>query len=160
MSFKDDLYYIHKAIEVSARARENGNTPFGAILVACEGNILLEQENIEITESNCTGHAETTLMEKASKIYDKDYLWKCSLYSTAEPCVMCAGAIYWGNVGRVVYGISEERLLQLTGDDKQNPTFNLPCREVFARGQKNIVVVGPFPEVEDEVVKVHEGYWK
>ena len=160
MSRKDDLYYIRKAIEVSQKSRENGNTPFGAILVDEAGSILLEQENIEITESNCTGHAETTLMEKASKMYDKDYLWKCSLYSTAEPCVMCAGAIYWGNVGRVVYGISEERLLQLTGDNEQNPTFSLPCREVFARGQKKIEVAGPFPEIESEVVKVHTGYWK
>ncbi|MBV7273451.1 nucleoside deaminase [Clostridium sp. PL3] len=159
MSWKDDIYYIKKCVEVSQRARDNGNTPFGAILVDANGNILLEQENIEITESNCTGHAETTLMEKASKKYTKDFLWQCTLYSTAEPCAMCAGAIYWGNVGRVVYGISEKRLLELTGDDSQNPTFDLPCREVFARGQKKIEVVGPFPEIEALVVKVHEGFW-
>lgn len=159
MSWKDDIYYIKKCIEVSQRARDNGNTPFGAILVDANGNILLEQENIEITESNCTGHAETTLMEKSSNKYAKDFLWECTLYSTAEPCAMCAGAIYWGNVGRVVYGISEKRLLELTGDNSQNPTFDLPCREVFARGQKKIEVVGPFPEVEELVVKVHEGFW-
>lgn len=159
MAWEDDLYYIRKAIEVSLRAREHGNTPFGAVMVDHDGNILLEQENIEITESNCTGHAETTLMEKASKIYDRQFLWHCSLYSTAEPCAMCAGAIYWGNVGRVVYGINEARLLQLTGSNDQNPTFNLPCREVFAKGQKRIVVCGPFVEIEREVVAAHAGYW-
>ena len=98
-------------------------------------------------------------MVNASKKYSKDFLWDCTLYSTAEPCAMCAGAIYWGNVGKVVYGISEKRLLELTGDDEQNPTFDLPCREVFARGQKDIKVEGPFPEVENEVVEVHKDYW-
>ena len=156
----NDLDYLRRAVAISQRSRANGNTPFGALLVGSKGEILLEQENIEITESNCTGHAETTLMEKASKLYSKDFLWQCSLYTTAEPCAMCAGAIYWGNVGRVVYGVSEKRLLSLTGDNEQNPTFDLPCREVFARGQKQITVVGPFPELEAEIVAIHEGYWK
>lgn len=160
MSQFNDLDYLRRAVAISQRSRANGNTPFGALLVGSKGEILLEQENIEITESNCTGHAEATLMEKASKLYSKDFLWQCSLYSTAEPCAMCAGAIYWGNVGRVVYGVSEKRLLSLTGDNEQNPTFDLPCREVFARGQKQITVVGPFPELEAEIVAIHEGYWK
>ncbi len=160
MNKHDHLYYLRKAIEVSRRSREHGNTPFGALLVDADGNILLEQENIEITEKTCAGHAETSLMINASKKYSKDFLWNCTLYTTAEPCVMCAGAIYWGNVGKVVYGISEKRLLELTGDDEQNPTFSLPCREVFARGQKDIKVEGPFSEIENEVVEVHKGYWK
>ena len=159
MEKRDHLYYLRRAVEVSKRSREHGNTPFGALLVDAEGNVLLEQENIEITEKNCSGHAETSLMIKASKTYPKDFLWQCTLYTTAEPCVMCAGAIYWGNVGKVVYGITEERLLQLTGNDEQNPTFNLPCRDVFSKGQKAIQVEGPFPEIEDEVVEVHKGYW-
>ncbi|WP_346686941.1 nucleoside deaminase [Megamonas hypermegale] len=157
---KDHVYYLRKAIEVSRKSREHGNTPFGALLVDADGNILMEQENIEITEKNCSGHAETSLMIAASKKYSKDFLWNCTLYTTAEPCVMCAGAIYWGNVGNVVYGISEKRLLELTGDDEQNPTFDLPCREVFAKGQKDIKVAGPFPEIEEEVVEVHKGFWK
>ncbi len=159
-SGRSDADYLRQAIEVSKRARAHGNTPFGAILVDAEGQVLLEQENIEITESNCTGHAETTLMEAASKQYSKEFLWHCTLYTSVEPCAMCCGAIYWGNVGRVVYGVSESKLLELTGDDEQNPTFDLPCREVFARGQKAIEVVGPFPEVEAEVLEAHAGYWE
>lgn len=160
MTWHNDMYYLRAAVEVSRRSRENGNTPFGAVLVGPEGEVLLEQGNVEITEKICTGHAETALMARASQLYDRDYLKKCSLYSTAEPCAMCSGAIYWGNVGRVVYGISEERLLELTGDNPQNPTLALPCREVFARGQKKIEVVGPVPEVEAEVLAVHKDYWK
>ncbi|WP_312563114.1 nucleoside deaminase [Anaerospora sp.] len=160
MPHQSAIDYLRQAISVSKKSREHGNTPFGAILVDSEGTVILEQENIEITQSNCTGHAETTLMEAASQRYSKSFLWNCTLYTTAEPCAMCSGAIYWGNVGKVVYGISEERLLTLTGDNEQNPTFNLPCREVFRKGQKQITVVGPFPELEDEIIAVHEGYWK
>ena len=151
---------MKRAIEVSRAARAAGNTPFGAILVDADGEIVLEQPNIEITEKRCTGHAETTLADRASHQFSKEYLWGCTLYTTAEPCCMCAGAIYWANIGRVVYAMTEERLLALTGSDEQNPTFNLPCREVFARGQKDIEVLGPFPALEAEAAEVHEGYWK
>lgn len=156
---EDHLYYLRRCVEISRAAREAGNTPFGALLIDPNGHILIEQGNIEITERNCTGHAETTLMEVASGQYDKDFLWHCTMYTTAEPCAMCSGAVYWGNVGTVVYGLSEKRLLQLTGSNEQNPTFDLPCRDVFARGQKKITVLGPFAEVEQEIAAVHEGYW-
>lgn len=159
MCYEDHIAYLKKSIEVSRRAREAGNTPFGAILVGPDGEILLEQGNVEVTESNCTGHAEASLMRTASMKYPKAFLWECTLYTTAEPCAMCAGSIYWGNVGRVVYSISEKRLAELTGDDEQNLTLDLPCTEVFARGRKNIKVIGPFPELEQETVAVHEGYW-
>lgn len=72
---------------------------------------------------------------------------------------MCAGTIYWTNIGHVVYGMTERQLLSMTGSNEQNPTFDLPCREVFARGQKAIEVIGPIDEVVEEAAKVHEGYW-
>ncbi len=133
---KEDIYYLREANKEAIKAKESGNTPFGAILVGADGEILMRQGNIEITEQDCTGHAETTLVRKASKKYSKSFLWDCTLYSTFEPCAMCCGAIYWGNIGRVVYGTTEKKLLELTGDDEQNPTFDLPCRDVFAKGQK------------------------
>ena len=72
---------------------------------------------------------------------------------------MCTGAIYWANIGTIVYGIEEAQLLAMTGSNQQNPTFSLPCREVLARGQKNIQVLGPFPELSREIIAVHRGYW-
>lgn len=152
-------FYLRRCIEISKESRAHGNTPFGALLVDKDGNILMEQENIEITDKVCTGHAEATLAARASHEYSRDFLWNCTLYTTAEPCSMCAGAIYWADIGRVVYGMTEKRLLELTGSNEQNPTFDLPCREVFSHGQKDIQVLGPFPEVEVEAAKVHEGYW-
>ena len=127
----------------------DGNHPFGVILVDEKGNILLEQGNIEVTARDCTGHAETILMQRASQQYDKDFPANCTLYTTAEPCVMCAGAMYWGNVLRLVYGITEEQLLAETGDDPRNSTLSLDCRTVFSRGQKQIEVIGPVPDVLD-----------
>lgn len=156
---KNHQFYLNRTIELSRLAVEHGNTPFGAVLVNASGEIILEQENIEITEKDCTGHAETTLMRKAARTYDKEYLWKCTLYTSVEPCAMCAGAIYWGNVGKVVYGISEKELLNLTGNNTQNPTLDLPCREIFSRSQKNIQVEGPIPEVAQAILEIHRKYW-
>ena len=156
---KDYVFYLKRTIELAEQAVKHGNTPFGALLVDHEGNIILEQENIEITENDCTGHAETTLMRKASKLYSKDFLLNCTIYTSVEPCAMCSGAIYWGNVGKVVYGISEKELLNLTGDNKQNPTLDLPCKDIFERSQKEIKVEGPIKEIAEDILEIHRKYW-
>lgn len=151
--------FLKRCIEISNNARNHKNHPFGALLVNSSGDIILEQENIEVTEKLCTGHAEAILAAKASKLFCKDFLWQCTLYTTVEPCVMCTGAIYWANIGQIVYGISEVKLLEITGNDSRNPTFDLSCRSVLSRGQKHIEVYGPVLEVEEEVMKVHKDYW-
>jgi tRNA(Arg) A34 adenosine deaminase TadA len=69
---------------------------------------------------------------------------------------MCAGAIYWGNVRRVVYGLSEEGLYEIAGNNLEDVLY-LPCREVFERGHIPIEVVGPV--LEDEARRVHVGFW-
>lgn len=160
MTMKNHEYYLRRCLKLSRSAVEKGNMPFGAVLVNSKGKIVLEQENIEISESNCTGHAETQLMVKASKKYSKDFLWDCTLYTTAEPCAMCAGSIYWGNVGRVVFGLSEIDLLDITGNDEQNPTLDLPCRVVFGRGQKEIEVIGPIKKMKEEISKIYLEFFK
>jgi tRNA(Arg) A34 adenosine deaminase TadA len=70
---------------------------------------------------------------------------------------MCAGAIYWSGIGRVVYGLAETELIAITGNDAANPTLALPCREVFARGQRQVIVLGPL--LTDEARAVHDGFW-
>ena len=155
-----DVAYLRRAIEVGQEAMRNGNHPFGAILVDLEGNILLEQGNIEVTERVCTGHAETTLMQRASQLYDRDFLWNCTMYTPVEPCCMCCGAAYWGNLGRIVFAATEKDLLEQTGDHEDNPTFSSDCRSILARGQKPMVVQGPVPEVREEALAVHKDYWK
>lgn len=154
---KEHEQFIRRAFEIARSSVEHGNHPFGALLTDEEGKIIQEAENTVATESDCTGHAETNLMRSASKKFDRDFLAKCTLYTSAEPCAMCAGAIYWGGVSRVVFGLGETRLFELIGADEKNPTLRLPCQEVFARGQRPIEVIGPV--LEEEAERVHEGFW-
>lgn len=155
----DHLKYLLAANEVAKKARENGNTPFGAVLVDDKGNIIMEQGNAEGDLHDATAHAERMLASRASQAYSKDFLWKCTLYTTFEPCCMCTGAIYWSNIGKIVYALTEKRLLELTGADEKNPTFNISSRTILAAGQKNIEVLGPFEEIAAAVVEVHKGFW-
>ncbi len=154
-----DLDLLRAAIEVARRSRGHGNHPFGALLVDSAGTIRLEAENTVVTGRDCTGHAETNLMRQASQSFEREFLAGCTLYTSAEPCVMCAGAVYWGNVGRVVFALSEVQLLALTGANPENPTLSLPCREVFARGQRRVQVEGPAIELDAEAKAVHAGFW-
>ena len=72
---------------------------------------------------------------------------------------MCAGTLYWANIGTLIYGVEEVKLLALTGQSKENPTMALPSRDVLASGQKPIAVFGPFPEIEDELIAPHRDFW-
>jgi len=150
------LKALRRANEVARRAMAMGRHPFGAVLVAPDGEtVLAEQGNIDTVH-----HAEATLARTASLNYPADYLAQCTLVTTFEPCAMCAGTIYWANIGRVVYGAEETALLALTGDHPENPTLSLPCRDVFARGQKDIEVIGPVAEVAEEMIETHRGFWE
>ncbi len=155
----DHLKYLLAANEVARKARAAGNTPFGAVLVDEKGEIVMEQGNAERDLHDATAHAERMLASRASQSFSRDYLWKCTLYTTFEPCCMCTGAIYWANIGRIVYGVTEEKLLEMTGADDKNPTFNISCRTILAAGQKPIEVLGPFPEIGYAVEEVHAGFW-
>jgi len=154
---KDDLSFIRASLEVARNARNKGNHPFGAILVDEQGHIVLEAENTVVTDNDCTGHAETNLIRMASGKYSSDYLAKCTLYTSTEPCPMCSGAIFWGNVRRVVYGLSEEGLYELAGEGSEE-VLRLPCRELFEKGKKSIEVTGPV--LEEEAREVHIDFWE
>jgi tRNA(Arg) A34 adenosine deaminase TadA len=156
---QSSIVCLRRANETAKSARAAGNTPFGAVLVSPEGEILMEQGNAEKEFNDATAHAEMVLASRASRNYSKDYLKDCTLYTTCEPCPMCTGAIYWSNIGHIVYGISEKRLLELTGSDDKNPTFSMGAKQVIEAGQKNITLEGPIAEVEAEIVEVHRGFW-
>lgn len=151
-----DLNLIRYSNEIAKQARNKGNHPFGALLVDEQGTILLTGENTVVTEKDCTGHAETNLMREACKLYPAEFLTKCTLYASTEPCPMCTGAIFWGNVRRIVFGLSEATLYAMIGEDSED-VLRMPCRELFDRGRKSIAVIGPV--LEEESKKIHEGFW-
>jgi tRNA(Arg) A34 adenosine deaminase TadA len=156
MTHDQAIAALRAANRVAQDAMDAGHHPFGAVLIAPDGDTVLDsQGNIDTVN-----HAESTLARRAASEHEADYLWRCTLVTTVEPCAMCAGTQYWANIGRVVYGMSEARLLQLTGRHEENPTLALPCREVFARGQKDIEVIGPVAEVEAEIAALHQSFWR
>lgn len=152
-----DIQHLRTAIEVAQAARDHGNHPFGAILVDENNQVLLQAENTVVTECDCTGHAETNLMRLASQQFPSEKLATCTLYTSTEPCAMCAGAIHWGNVRRVVYALGEPDLYTIIGPSPEH--LMLPCREVFARSQRPVEVIGPASELNAEARAVHEGFW-
>ena len=150
------MRHLARANAVAQRALGLGRHPFGAILVAPDGeSVLAEQGNVDTVN-----HAEAVLARTAALNFAPDYLWQCTLVTTVEPCAMCAATQYWANIGRVVYGMSESRLLALTGNHGENPTLDLPCRDVFARGQKAVQVIGPVPAAEAAIAALHLDFWK
>lgn len=152
-----DLQHLRTAIQVAQAAREHGNHPFGAILVDENNRILLQAENTVVTGRDCTGHSETNLMRLATRHFSPETLALCTLYTSTEPCAMCAGAIHWGNVRRLVYALSEVGLYEIAGPSPDH--LRLPCREVFARSQRPVEVLGPASELDAEARAVHEGFW-
>jgi tRNA(Arg) A34 adenosine deaminase TadA len=151
-----DLEFLRHAIKVSHRARQNGNHPFGAILVH-NNTVLLEAENTVNSQKDATGHAETNLMRLASQRLPPEILAESTLYSSCEPCAMCSGAMYWTGVRRLVYALPEAALYALTGSNPNNPTMHLPCREVLARGQGVFEILGP--ALETEALEAHHNFW-
>jgi tRNA(Arg) A34 adenosine deaminase TadA len=154
-----DLQFLRQAIELARDARSKGRHPFGCVIVNEHGQaIVVARNNAVRPQGEPTQHAERLACSEAASLLSEEELSRCTLYTSTEPCAMCAGAIYWTGIGRVIFALSEAGLLQFTGNDEQNPTLDLPCREVFARGQRRIVVAGPL--LEDEARQVHEGFWQ
>jgi tRNA(Arg) A34 adenosine deaminase TadA len=149
--------HLRRTLAIALDARAAGNHPFGAILVGPDGAVLLEAGNAHAAAGDRTAHAERVLMTEASQRWSADVLAACTMYASAEPCAMCAGAAYWAGIGRVVYALSEHDLGRLIGPHPDNLTMNLPCRIVLGAGQRRIEVIGPLLEAEARAV--HDGFW-
>jgi len=153
-----DIEHLKTSITVAWSARKHGNHPFGAVLVDEHNQVVLQAENTVNTERDITGHAETNLVRLATHQFSPEQLARCTLYSSTEPCVMCAGAIYWSQIGRVVYALSETDLCEIIGPSPEH--LLLPCREVFTHSERHIEVHGPVSALDEEARAVHENFWK
>jgi tRNA(Arg) A34 adenosine deaminase TadA len=146
----DDERMIRRCFELAREAVAAGSHPFGALLARGD-RVLLEARNT-VSEDGVTGHAELNLVRHAIADPGRDALSDCTLYTSTEPCAMCAGAIYWARIPRVVFGCSVEALHSATAG-----TLRLPCRQVFAHGDRPVEVRGPV--LEPEALEVHRAFW-
>ena len=152
----DELAHLHRAIDLAREARLRGDHPFGSTIVTA-GGATIDGLNSVRTANDPTGHAETNAVRAAAAVLSTEELAGATLYTSTEPCAMCAGAIYWSGIGRVVYALGEDELIRLVAAQEDIPTLMLPCREVFARGGRHVDVVGPV--AIGTALDVHEGFW-
>lgn len=153
-----DEALLRQSFAVAARARDGGDHPFGSLLADKHGKVLREQGNGYSGEGgDRTAHAERLLASWAAKTLSLEQLRECTLYTSAEPCAMCSGAIYWAGIGRVVFGQTEKDLKAQTGAHEENPTLDLPCHIVFEAGQRPTEVVGPL--LADEAARLQADFW-
>jgi len=144
--------FIRQTYLLARQAAKKGNHPFGALL-ARAGEIILTAENSVSSDRDITRHAELNLVSQASRQFAPDFLSQCSLYTSTEPCAMCAGSIYWAGIRQVVYGCSAVLLGQLTGGE-----LVIPCLRIFERGKQPTQVIGPI--LETEGMEIHRQFWR
>ena len=148
MSRESDQAHMRAAIAASREAKSAGDMAYGAALAAPDGTLLHVARNRQNTSNDCTAHAEVVLIREASARLGAKVLAGATVYASGEPCAMCAGALHWAGVARVVYGVRNETIMQVGGP----PTLAIPCARVFAAGSNVVVVEGPL--LEDEAVAV------
>lgn len=146
-----DREYVERAVRLSEEAVEAGNTPFGALLVV-DGEVVGEARNETRTEGDVAAHPELTLARWAARELDADDLADCTMYASTEPCPMCATAIHYAGIDRVVFGVSGETLNGLTGT-----VVDIPCEEVIRRADGETTVEGPV--AEEAAMTVHESFY-
>lgn len=104
----DDTYFMKQALQEARKAYELGEVPVGAVIV-CQNRIIARSHNLTETLTDVTAHAEMQAVTAATNLLGGKYLTDCTLYVTLEPCIMCAGALGWSQLSRLVYGASDER---------------------------------------------------
>ena len=143
--------FARQAIQLARQARLAGNHPFGALLVV-DGKVALTAQNTVASDRDPTAHAETNLVAKAIRHLSSDEIRRSVLYTSCEPCAMCAGKMYWAGVRSIVYALPAEELAALAGRD-----FLIPCAELFARAVDQVTITGPL--LLNEAREVHLGFW-
>jgi tRNA(Arg) A34 adenosine deaminase TadA len=148
-----DARYLRQAIDLSAQARRRGNKPFGAVIVGADGRVLAEAGNTGTETRDFTAHAEMNALREAGPRHGRDALAGATIYASGEPCAMCAGAIFWCGVGRVVFAL-DIAAQQRAGKPAE---IGLSCRELLAAAPRPIEVLGPCLSTEAAVP--FQGAW-
>ncbi|CAN5777465.1 nucleoside deaminase [soil metagenome] len=151
-----DGRYLRKAIVWSHAARRRGNPPYGSIIVSAGNEVLAEAFNNIAETGDLTGHAELNAIRAlAGRGVTRDDLKTATIYASGEPCVMCAGAIFWSGIGRVVYGLDVARMQKYHGDGAEVRSNAVSCRDVFRASPHAIECIGP--ALVHDAGAAHEG---
>jgi tRNA(adenine34) deaminase len=150
---REDLEHLRHAIRLSEQARLHGNQPFGAVIVAADGEVLAAAENAMLSERDLTAHAEMKALRIASKRATAAAdVARATMYASGEPCPMCAGAILQYGLRRVVFGIrwEENRRYHLPAEPGTTRP-GISCRDVLRLAPAPVEVIGPLLEEEARV---------
>jgi tRNA(adenine34) deaminase len=129
---------MQQAIAASRQALAAGDNPFGATLASSCCEVLFTACNNQNTTQDCTGHAEMVLVREASAALGAEALRGATVFASGEPCAMCAGAMFWAGIARVVYAASQDDIAQaLSG-----PQLATPCAELLAQARPPVAVQG------------------
>ena len=148
----EDEHYLRIAFREAERARERGNHAFGALLVDADGEPLLAAQNSVVTDNNVIAHVEINMVQAASRKFQPEQLQTFTLYVSAEPCPMCAGAIVWANIRRVVFGLGMEGIYELFDAGPDDPALRMHAADVFTAAPWPMEVIGPMLEDEARAV--------
>ena len=149
--------FLRITFSTAELAREHGNHPFAAVLVDDSGNVLLTAENTVITDKDVTAHAEINLIRTATANLSEEIISTSTLYASAEPCPMCASAMVWANIRRLVFGLSMENLYDMFGDTGETPTLKLKSQIIFGHAPWPVQIKGPL--LEKEAMLPHQNFW-
>ena len=151
MTTGDDAKWIRRAFELARQAAARGDAAFGAVLVSADGRVLGEGENTATSAKDPTGHAELNLVRGLFARVDPAALAAATMYASGEPCPMCAAAIAWSGIGRVVYSVPSPRLSELLRD-RPGPSFSLRAQDVLASASSPVRIEGELLAEEGERV--------
>jgi tRNA(Arg) A34 adenosine deaminase TadA len=155
MSYNEAL--LTRSFELAAEARAAGDHPFGA-LFEVGGEVLAEARNRVNTDRDLTAHAETALVRKLERDGLLGQAGDGALYASCEPCPMCAGAMFWAGIRRVVYGLSTSRLMELATAPGTTPIrFTISAAEIGGAARPPMLFDGP--NRQDEAAEPHLGFW-
>lgn len=158
MSEARDHELLRRAIALSASAAGQGNRPFGVVVSDGDGRIIAEAQSIAaVNPRDWTAHSEMQALRAASAAMTWEELGRATIYASGEPCPMCAAAVYWCNIRRLVFSVSEPAMRALRAPYERAAGIRLRCEEIFARCDRRIEVVGPL--LEDEGLPVHRQFW-
>ena len=148
---------LTRSFEIAWEARRNGDHPFGALLLL-DGEIVAEAVNRVNTDHDVTAHAETMLVRILEQRGQLEQLRAGTVFASCEPCPMCVGAMFWAGARNIVYGLSSDRLMDLSAAPGAGRVgFIITAPEIGSQATPPMRIEGP--QREDEAAEAHMGFW-